>query len=88
MKYTNYEERIGEEKNIYKQVDLLREAMAEVSVDISKLTTKWQADMPILLAALRSSLPQIERIAGETGVRAANALGEITGCMSFSTPLT
>lgn len=84
-KCTHYTETIENAEDLNEKVAILRQGMAEVSIDISRMVNKWQHDMPILLSALRSSLPQIERIAGEDGVKAANELGKITGtiCMQI-----
>lgn len=63
--------------------DILREAMAEAGRDLTLLVNKWADDMPILLTAVRASVPQIENWCGESGRAAADALQKITASAGY-----
>lgn len=61
----------------------LQEGAFAISKDISDILNKYSRnDQPLLLACLRMSIPQIERIIGEKGVAAADDLCKAILCVA------
>ena len=80
---TNFSDRMVEMggDDPIKALPVLQEALMEASGDLGKLVNKWQDDMPILLAAVMNTVPQMEQICGKAGVEASRALQQITACI-------
>lgn len=63
--------------------DALQEGAFAMSKDISYLLNKYSnKDHPLLLACIRMTIPQIERIIGESGVASADELCEAMLCVA------
>ena len=82
---TNFSDRMvemgGDEP--MKALPVLKEALKEANSDLSALVNKWLDDLPILLAVINNTVPQLERIVGKDGVIAARELQKVTVCVAM-----
>ena len=68
--------------------EVVQEALHEAGKDFSKLINKWNGeDAAVLLVAMKATIPQLERLCGESGEVLAEHLLKMTRTVLFEVPM-